>query len=135
MGKADRTLDGGKVDVIDRLIGGVGIGFVDHRIFGAVLLQVGKRYLVHRENPILCTGFDGHVGNSEAVVDGQVGNTFACKLHALIQSPVHTNHADDVQDQVLARYVRGELAAQIELQGGGNLEPSLAGRHAACHIR
>ena len=47
---------------------------------------------------------------------------------------VHTDHADDVQDQVLAGDVGAELALEHELDGRGHLEPCHAGGHTGGHI-
>jgi len=51
----------------------------------------------------------------------------AGELHRLVERSVHTDHADDVQDEVLRAHAWPELAGDIELETLGHLEPRAAG--------
>ena len=61
--------------------------------------------------------------------DGRAG-----ELHRLVERAVDADHADDVQDDVLAAHPRAELAADDELDRRRHLEPRLAGRHAGGRV-
>ena len=96
--------------------------------------HVSNGGLVHREDAVLGTGLDGHVGNAQTVVHGQGGNALTAVLQALVQRAVHADHADQVEDHVLAADTGLQLAGQVDLDGLGDLEPGLAGGHTGCHV-
>lgn len=86
-----------------------------------MLLQVSRRFVVHRENTVLGPRLDGHVADSEAVVHLQRGNAVAGKLQGLVERAIHPDEADEVEDHVLARDVGGQLARQLHPDGRGTL--------------
>ena len=70
-----------------------------------------------------------------AVVDGQVLNAVARKLHGFIQSAVDADFADDMQDNVFARNPLGGFSVKHKRHGGRNAQPGFAVCHADGHIR
>ena len=101
----------------------------------SMLLHILDGLLIHREDAVLGTGFNGHVCNREPVIHGQCCNTLSRKLHGLVTGAVHTDLSDDVKDQILTADPGGLLSLQNELDRRGNLEPGLTGHHTGCHIR
>ena len=134
VGVADRRLQRVEVDLNGLLVLGIGVCLIEDRLPLAAALEVSLGHLVHGEDAVLGTGLNGHVADAQAVVHGQGGHTRAGELHGLIQGTVHTDHADDVEDEVLAADAGTELALEDELDGGGHLEPCHAGGHTGGHI-
>ncbi len=134
VGVADRRLQRVEVDLNGLLVLGIGVCLIEDRLPLAAALEVSLGHLVHGEDAVLGTGLNGHVADAQAVVHGQGGHTRAGELHGLVQGTVHTDHADDVEDEVLAADAGAELALEDELDGGGHLEPCHAGGHTGGHI-
>ena len=134
VGVADGGFQLVQIDLNGLFVLGIRVGLKEHRLTLAAALEVAAGHIVHREDAVLGTGFDGHVADAQAVVHRQAGNARAGELHGFVQRTVHTDHADDVQDQVLAGDAGAELALEHELDGRGHLEPCHAGGHAGSHI-
>ena len=124
------------VQVDDHLPGVHRVGVGLEGLAGAVhpAADVLHGLFVHGEDAILAAGLDGHVGDGEPVVHGQRGNSLPGKLQGLVQSAVHPDLPDQVEDHVLAGHHGLELALQGHLNGGGHLEPQKAGSHGGGHI-
>ena len=135
MGQGYSGLDGGKVDFDGLFVFRVGIGGIGGPGTVHPPGHVCHGLLVHGENAVLCACFNGHVGDGKAVVHRKGRNAGAGELHGLIECAVHTDHADDVQDHVLAGNPGLEFPGEMELDGGGHLEPGPSGRHTGAHIR
>ena len=67
-------------------------------------------------------------------IDRQTADGAARELHCLVQRAVDADHADDVEDDVLAGNARVELAVDLEEQRLRHLEPRLAGGIADCSV-
>ena len=158
-GADDDLVDGdvpalpGGVGVLRQM--GIGHGAVHLRevdLHGALVLRVGVRLIggpgavntlrhvgpgdvIHGEDAVLGAGLDGHVGDGQAVVDGQLRHAGAGELQGLIPGAVHADHADEGQDDVLAGDIGFQLSGQVHPDGGGHLEPGLARRHGCAHVR
>ena len=130
----DGGLEGGQVDGHFPFVLGVGVGLVDLHGTGEATIDVVQGLFVHGENAVLAACLDGHVGDGEAVVHGQLGDTLTRKLDGLIKCAVHADHTDEVEDHVLTADVLVKLAHQVDLDGGGHLEPVLARDHAGGHV-
>ena len=127
MRPAHRGLDGGGIDLVDLRILGVRVGVVLDIGALAAVLEPGAGQVVDLDKASLATCLDGHVGHGETALHAHGANGAARELHGRIQRTVDTDHADDVQDDVLARHARGKLAVNLELEGGRHLEPGTAG--------
>ena len=46
-----------------------------------MLLHISFRLFVHRKDPVLAAGFDGHICDGETVIHGKVLYTVTGKLH------------------------------------------------------
>ena len=57
------------------------------------------------------------------------------EFQGLIPCPVHADHADEGQDHILAGDVGPQLPREMDVDGGGDLEPGLPGSHSRAHIR
>ena len=90
-------------------------------------VHIGARHVVHLDEAGLAARLDGHVGNRHALVHVQVEDGAAGELHGLVERAVHADHADDVQDDVLAGDAGSQFALDLEQQRLGHLEPRLAG--------
>ena len=134
VGVADGGLQCAKVDLDGLFIHGIGVGLVEHRRALAAARKVAASHLVHREDAVFRTGLNGHVADAQAVVHGKAFHARAGEFHGFIQCAVHTDHADDVQDQVFAGHPGVEFAGKHELDGRGHLEPRHTGGHACSHI-
>ena len=100
-----------------------------------MLLHIGDRQIVHRKNAVLSAGLNGHIGDGEAVVHGQVCNPVSHEFHGFVQGAVHADHSDNMQNNILAADPLGGLAGEIKFDCGRHLEPCLSGGHAGGHIR
>ena len=98
---ADRGLQLVQVDLDGLFVFGIRVGLVVDRGALAAAVQIRSGDLVHREDAVLGTGLNGHVADAEAILHGQGSHTRAGEFHGLVQRAVHTDHADDVQDQSL----------------------------------
>ena len=134
MGVADGGLQCAEVDLDGLFVHSIRIGFVEHRRALAAACKISLGHLIHREDAVLGTGFNRHVADAQAVVHGKAFHARAGELHGFIQCAVHTDHADDVQNQILAGHPGIEFAGEHELDGRGHLEPCHAGGHACGHI-
>ena len=134
VGVADGGLQCAEVDLDGLFIHGIGVSFVEHRRALAAACKISLGHLVHREDAVLGTGLNRHIADAQAVVHGKACHARAGELHRLIQCAVHTDHADDMQNQVLAGHPGVKLAGKHELDGRGHLEPCHAGSHASGHI-
>ena len=90
-------------------------------------VQVGARHVVDLDEPGLAARLDGHVRDAHALVHVHGADGAAGELHGLVERAVHADHADDVQDDVLAGDAGSQLALDLEQQRLGHLEPRLAG--------
>ena len=131
---ADGGLQRGQVDGDGTLVLGIGIGFVLDPGALAAALQVGFGDFVYREDAVFGTSLDGHVADAEAVFHGQALDTLAHELQALVQRAGNADLTDQVQDDVLAGDGTLDGAGQLDLDGGGHLEPGHALGHAGGHI-
>ncbi len=100
-----------------------------------MLFLIGKSHIVHLKDAVLSTGLNGHVGNGKAVVHGKVLQARARELHGFVESTVHANHSDDMENEVFAADILRHFAGQDKADGGRYLEPCLSGGHSAGHIR
>ena len=89
-------------------------------------VHVGARDVVDLDKARLAASFNRHVGNGEALIHRQTADGAARELHRLVQRAVDADHADDVEDDVLAGNARVKLAVDLEEQRLGHLEPRLA---------
>ncbi len=133
VGVADGGLQCAEVDLDGLFVHGIGVSFVEHRRALAAACKISLGHLVHREDAVLGTGLNRHIADAQAVVHGKPCHARAGELHRLIQCAVHTDHADDMQNQILAGHP-GVKLAKHELDGRGHLEPCHAGSHASGHI-
>ena len=101
----------------------------------AAALQVRLAGLVHREDAVLGTGLDSHVADAQPVLHSQALHAGADELQALVEGAGDADESDQVQDHVLAGHRPPQTAGQLHADGGGHLEPRLAGGHAGGHIR
>ena len=134
MRKSDGRADFAEVDRVFLVVNSVLVGSVLDRsaLISAAAVLAG--YVVYGEDTVLRACFDRHIGNAESVVHVQLRNAFARELHRLVESAVNTDHADDVENNVLAADIALGLADEIELDRGRNLEPCLAADHACRHV-
>jgi len=102
-------------------------------LFG-MLPDISLRLLVYREDPVLGSCLNGHIGHSKAVVHRQAGNAVPGKLHGLVQRAVHTDLSYNMDDNVLAADIRSRLPGQYKLDSRGYLEPQLPCRHPGCDV-
>ena len=114
------------VDLVHVGVHGVGVGM----IFGigalGAAVHIGARDVVDLDKARFAACLDGHVGDGKALVHGHGADGAARELHGLVQRAVNADHADDVQDDVLAGDAGGKLAVDLEQQAFGHLEPRLA---------
>ena len=133
-----RTGNGGhdctKVNVVCLFVFRIGVRFKHNGCALASAVHIGYCLLVHREDAVLGARFNGHIANAQTVIHGKALHAFTDKFHALVQRTVHTDPADNGQDDVLAAAVGGKLSHQVKTNGRGNLEPSHTGRHACGHV-
>ena len=135
MGPGHGAVHGAEVDV-----DGAGVLRIGVRLEGGPgtvhpALHVGPGHVVHGEDAVLAAGLNGHVADGQPVVDGEIRHAGASELNGLIPGAVHADHADEGQDHVLAGHEGTELAGEIHPDGGGHLEPGLAGGHGRAQIR
>ena len=121
--RRDGRRDAAQVDVEDALVCRVLVGGEDARLVLRAAFHVGERLVVHGEDAVLGACLDRHVADAEAVVHGQLRHARAGEFHALVQRAVHADHADDMQDDVLAGHPGRRRAGQVELEGGRDAEP------------
>ena len=100
-----------------------------------MFFHVCHSYIINREDTVLSTGFNCHVGNGKTIIHGQIFNAFACEFHRFIQSPIHTDHADDVQDHIFTAHPFGRFSDNIKFDSRWNFKPCFTGCHTGCHIR
>ena len=126
-----------RIQIDDHLAGIDGVRIGLECLAGAVhpAVDILHGLFIHGEDPVFAAGLDGHVGDGEAVVHGQGGYALPGELQGLVQSAVHADPADQVEDDVLAADHGLELSLQHHLDGGGDLEPQQAGGHGGGHIR
>ena len=124
----------GQVNVDGTLVLGIGIGLHRRPGTGDAAFHIGAGYIIHGENAVFGTGLDGHIADGQPVIDGQLRNAGAGKFQRLIPGAVHTDHADEGENHILAGDEGTKLAGEVDANGGGNLEPRLASRHGRTHI-
>ena len=129
-GKATVGTIVGRVDLVDRRVARVRVAEVLDGLALETPFDVGARRVVHRDDPALAAGLDRHVADGHAVVHAEALDGVPGELHRLVERAVHPDHADDVQDDVLAADPRAKLALHVELEALGHLEPRLARGHA-----
>ncbi len=122
-----RGLDGRRVDLVHLGILGIRVGMVFRVGALGAPVQVGTRHVVHLDEAGLTARLDGHVGHGHALFDAHIPNGAARELHRAVQRAVHADHADDVQDDVLARDAGSQLSLDLEQDGFGHLEPCAPG--------
>ena len=113
-------LDGGRILRIG--IGIDGIVRLQRSTFDILLGHV-----VERKQPRFRARFDRHVGNGQTIGHRQLSNAVAGKFERLIKSTVDADFPDQSQNNVLAANVFGFDAAQFDVDGFRDFEPSLAG--------
>ena len=122
---ADRRLERVKVDDDAALILGVGVGLVlDPRALAAAL-QICLGDFIHREDAVLGTGLDGHITDAEAVLHRQGLHTVTDEFQALVQCAGNADLTDQMQNDVLACDRLVQLTLELDLDGGGDLEPAM----------
>ena len=130
----DRRTYFGEIDGDHFIILRILIRLVDRvRLFG-VLFHVGFRFLIHREDSVLCACFDRHIRHRIAVVHGQVRNPVTGKLHGFIKCAIHADLSDDMDDNIFSAYIFPRLSCQHELDRTWNFEPDLSGRHSCRNV-
>ena len=78
-------------------------------------IHVFLRARIEFKNSIFSAGFNRHVRDRHAVVNGQAFHTFAVELHRAIRRAVETNFADAMQDHVLGHHARLQFAFEPEV--------------------
>ena len=131
---ADGRLQRGQVDGDGALILGVGVGLVLDPGALAAAFQVGFGDLIHREDAVFGTGFDCHVADAKAILHRQALDALTGELKALVQRARDADLADQVQNDILAGDGALDGAGQLDLDGGGHLEPGHALGHTGSHI-
>ena len=134
MRERDRRRNIGRLDLVHLRVLRVGVGVVLGVGALSAAVHVGARDVVDLDKARLAASFDRHVGNGEALIHRQAADGTARKLHCLVQRAVDADHADDVEDDVLAGDARVKLAVDLEEQRLGHLEPRLAGGIADCSV-
>ena len=130
MGEGHGGTQGGQIDGDDLLVFRVLVGRIDHRFPLEAALYIGHGDLVHREDAVFGPRLDGHVGDAEPVVDREGSHALPGEFQGFVERAVHADHADEVEDHILAAHIAGGLAGEDDFQGGGHLEPGGAGGHA-----
>ena len=102
MGEGNRGLKLGQIDHIGGIVFCVRVRLVNLEIPFGMLLQICHGLLIHREDAVLSAGLNGHIADGKPVVHSQVLYALAGKFHGFVESAVHADHADDVQDDILA---------------------------------
>ena len=131
---ADRRLERVEVNHDGALILGVGVGLVLGPRALAAAFEVGLGHFIHGEDAVLGTGLDGHVADAESILHRQGLDALADKFQALVQCARDADLTNQVQNDVLAGDGLVQLTLQLDLDGGGDLEPGHAFRHAGGHI-
>ena len=127
-------LDVSGVDLVDMHVLGIRVGVVLHRRTLAAIPHPGTRHVVRFDDAGLAACLDGHVAHRHAALHGETLDGRAGELHRLVERTVHANHADDVQDDVLARGTLGQLAFHLEAQRLRHLEPGAARGEAHARV-
>ena len=113
-GVADSGLEGREVDLNGLLVLGVRVGLIEHRLALAAALEISLGHVVHGEDAILGTGFDGHVADAQAVVHGEGSDARAGELHRLIQRTIHADHPCSRDDLTPRKFFTGHLVDQTK---------------------
>ncbi len=100
-----------------------------------MLFHILDSLFIHVEDPVLGSGFYGHVRHREPVVHRKVSEPVSRELHRLVQRSVHAYHAYYVQYNVLSAHPFARSAGQHEPDGFRYFEPRLSGRHTGRHVR
>ena len=127
--ESDDGLQFRQVDFDSPAVMGVVVSRDDVVAIGDAALFIGYGLFIDREDAVLGTGFDSHVGNSEAVGHIQSSDAFAREFQRLIEGAVDADHTDEGQHDVFARNVIGFGARQMDIDGIGDFEPGLACSH------
>ena len=99
-----------------------------------MFLQIRYCFLIHRENPVLSAGFNGHIGNGQTVIHGEICHSVSGELQRFVQRAVHADLTDQVKNHILAAYPLSGFSGQDNPDGGRHLEPGLSGSHSGCHV-
>ena len=86
--------------------------------------------VVYLKETGLAARLDSHICNRQTSLNREVLNRRAAELHSAIQGAINTDFANDMQDDVLCRGTRRELAIDLKANGLGHLEPGTARCHA-----
>ena len=81
MRERDGRFKSAKIDGILSVIYGVLIRFIHFIGTSGVFFHISLGQLVHREDPVLSACFNGHIGNGEAVVHGEIFDSLSHKFH------------------------------------------------------
>ena len=100
-----------------------------------MLLHIAFGLLVNREDTVLSSRFDRHIRHGKPVVHRKMRNPVACELHGFIQSPIHADPADDMDDDIFTADISSRFARQHKLYRARNLEPEFSGCHPGGDIR
>ncbi|MPN62122.1 hypothetical protein SDC9_209869 [bioreactor metagenome] len=93
----------GKVNLINRVIFGIGIGFINDRFAVTVVFDIRKCLFVGLKDAVLGTRLNGHIRHGQPSVDREMRNAVTGELHGFIKCTVHTDFTDDVKDNIFAR--------------------------------
>ena len=114
MGEGHGGLKLAQVDHHVRAYIGVGIGLIGGVGTVDPAVQVGPGHVVHGEDAVFGAGLNGHVG------DARAGRPWTGRpprprqnSRRLVQGAVHADHADQVEDDILAADTGLELARQV----------------------
>ena len=143
MRKRDDRFERGEINHHGALVFGIGIGREDSRRSDGrsklrpsrlVRIDVGEGLFIDGEDAVFRAGFDGHVGDGEAVVHRKVRHAVARKLQRHVSRTVDADLADQMEDYVLSAHPLPWLAAQLDLDRGGHAQPGLSAGHARGHV-
>ena len=85
--------------------------------------QVFEQCVIHRREGAFRAHLHGEIAQHHASCDAQPAHRGAIELDGAIVGTRRAEHSDDVQDQVLRRDPRPELALHQDAQRGWHLEP------------
>ena len=134
MGKGDRRLERRQINGVFSGVVSVRVSLIDQGLAVRMLFDIGEGLVIDRENTVLGSALNRHIGDGEAIIHGQILYPLSVKLHGLVSGAVNSDQTNDMKDNILTGDIGAGLADQLEPDGLRNLEPGLAGRHSRRHI-
>ena len=114
---------------------GVGVCFISDHFAVKTLCQISTADIVDWEDAILRAAFDGHVGDGESAVHGKMRQAVAAEFQALIKCAVDADHADKIEDDVLAGHVFVRWrAGNGDLDRFRHLQPGFTADHCSSDV-